>query len=187
MKRLLISLMFIALITAAAVAVVAQEAPPPAPVVPRPAVSPASGMSYPAPCILTAMRLVHPGWIATLNDRLKLTTEQMAKVNSLLSKAEEDSKPLVQAQRAAAEEFVVVLAKPNATEAEITAAAKKTMDAETALISAKAKTLVEIRSLLTEEQKKVFTEMLEQYTSNWRPRPAARPAGAPVPPAGGAQ
>lgn len=188
MKRLLVILTLSTLIIAAA-SVMAQDGPPPAPGAPagmaRPSAPGSPNMVVPAPCISSAMRLVHPRMMPTLDEKLALTAEQKGKINDLLMKSEEEGVQLVMAQRKASEDFAVVLAKPNATEAEITAAAKKAMDAETAIITAKAKTMIEIRSALTEEQKKAFTEMLEQYTTMWRVKPGTRPAmGAPVPPQG---
>jgi len=139
-------------------------------------------ISVPRPCILATFRPLSPQMTPVLVGRLKLEDPVKTKVTELLAKADADLKPNIDAQRKASEAFVVVLAKPNATESELAAAGEVVMKAEAEIVAQKVKTIVALRALLTSEQNDELSKLIDQYTSPWRNRvnvfgPRVEPVG----------
>lgn len=122
----------------------------------------------PAPCIVPATRVLHPRMVDMLAARLSLTEDQQKKIADLLTRVEEDMAPVIEAQQAAARDFVIAFGNPDTSQADLVAAAEKAMKAELAIMTERIKTLYALRALLTPEQNKSFSELLEQYTSPWR-------------------
>ena len=104
-----------------------------------------------------------------LGERLKLTDGDKTKVSDILTKSEEAMKPLIQAQRKAAEECVTALTKPGLQEIEVQTAADLAMKAEAAILTEKIKTLFALRAALSPEQVTELNSMIDQATSIWRP------------------
>lgn len=148
----------------------AEEAAPAAAPSGAPAQPPRPVVAPPTMCIVPAMRLVNARMVDTMTDRLQLSEDQQKKITELLTKAERDLTPKVEAQRKAGEEFVTLLARENAGADELAAAAEKASKAETAVVVDKVKTLLALRAMLTAEQNKTLSEMIEQYTMMWRAR-----------------
>lgn len=175
-------------------AVFAQDAPAaaPKPAAPKAAVSPGFPPSPPrmditrsAPCILPTLRIVSPQMIQTLSMRLSLTEDQKTKVSDLLNKAEKDIKPKVEAQVKAGQDYVAELAKPEVTQAQLTAAADKALKAEAEVMTMRISALFALKSLLTADQNKLLADRLAAYSFAWReggrPAPGPTPAPAPAP------
>ena len=116
---------------------------------------------------------------------LNLTPDQKTRAADLLNKSEADFQPLIKVQKKAAEDFVGLLAKPNATEQELTDAAIKAQSAEQALLLFKVKELVALRGLLTTQQNEALSTRLEHWSAPWRqvtsqPKAIDSPPAAPV-------
>lgn len=152
-------------------------APPPGAPANRPVVAP-------KPCIVTSLRLLNPRVMHVLNDRLKLSAEQEPKVRDLLTKSEEAAKPLVEAHRKAAEEYVMLLVKPGANQADIIAAAERASKVEAAIVAEQVKTLFALRALLNGEQNSQLNTLIDGQTTIWKtqgPGSTVRaPGGAPA-------
>ncbi len=115
---------------------------------------------------------------------MNLTDDQKIKVTDLLVKAEKDSEPAVMAQKKAAEDFVTLLGKQDASEKDLRAAAISAESAEQALIMEKIKTLMALRALLTSGQNEALSKWLDRWTAQWKPMPQPLlPAPMPVSPA----
>lgn len=176
-----IFMLAIAMIASAGVVYAQEVSKPPAPPPP-----PRMDTMRTPPCILPTLRMISPQMVQTLSLRLNLTDDQKTKVAALLEKAENDIKPKVEAQTKAGQAYIDLLINPNATKAQINAAADKTMKAETDVLTARIDTLFALKGLLNAEQNKLLAERLEQYTSPWRdggravPQPPAAPANAPA-------
>lgn len=164
--------------------VLAQGAPA-APAAQRPVAIPKMDVTRTAPCIVPTLRMISPQMMQTLALRLNLTEDQTAKINAVLEKSDKILKDKVEAQAKVGEEYVVLLANPNSTKAQITAAADKAMKAETEVLMTRIDALFEIKALLNAEQNKLLAERLDQYTFPWRaggkmqPPPPPPPANAP--------
>lgn len=188
MKKVLIGLLLCSIALGLGVFAFAQAPanPPAAPMVPAPRMNAGQRQSYPAPCILGAVRVVGLQSLPFLIDRLKLTSDQQTKVTDILTKADNEAKPLIEAQRKAAESFATAVSKPNAAQSEVTTAGQNAMKAESSLLDQKIKSLFALESVLTDEQKKAFTEVLTQKTSFWQQKPAMmapqQPGQAPMAP-----
>ena len=143
----------------------------------------APALLSPAPCVLMALRGLHPRLVPAIATALELTSEQQTKVTALLTKDEEDSQPAVRAQMNAAEEFVNLLGKADASEPALTRAAKDAEAAEETLLIQKVKTLTSLRALLTVTQNQALSKWLERTSAPWQPRPAMH-APTPLPAAG---
>jgi Spy/CpxP family protein refolding chaperone len=147
-------------------------------------VPPVIHLIQPAPCALTALRLIQPNSVTMFEARLKLTPDQKAKVADLLKKAEEALKPKIELQRAAAGKFQDSLITKGATEATIIADGQAAMAAETALLVEKIKTLMALRALLTEDQNAELDKIFRQFGMPWRqaPPPGAQSSASPAQP-----
>ena len=157
-------------------AVIAQEEKPVVPVTaPRPS-SP-----QPAPSIGAALRTLQPRMVDMLAERLNLTDDQKKKIADMLIKAEQELAPKIELQRTAAQAFAAALTNTASTEAELTTAADKAMKAETEIVNARIKTLTTLRTQLSPEQNRELANILEQYTTLWRP--VGPPSTAVTPPA----
>jgi len=152
------------------------------PTTPPPAPSTLGPMSFPRPSILFAFRFLNPRAVDSMAKELNLSDAQKAQVTELINKLEEASKPKIQAQHKAAEEFAVALADPSKTEAELKAAADKVFKAESDLVAENIKTLNAIRALLTQEQSAAMKKFLEQRTMPYRTSIMPAPAGPPPSP-----
>lgn len=139
-------------------------------------------LSFPRPSILFAFRFLHPRAIDSMAKDLNLSDAQKAQVTQLINKLDEISKPKIQAQHKAAEEFAIALADPSKTEAELKAAADKVFKAESDLVVENIKTLNAIRALLTQEQSAAMKKFLEQRTMPYRTSIMPTLAGPPPPP-----
>ena len=188
MRRTLIALTMIAVLTALVGAALAQGTPapkpagPPAPAPPGPPTDvtpgPRSESPRPAPCILPTLRLINPQMMPTLAAKLNLTDDQKTKVLDLLTKTDKDLKPKIENQIKLAHDYVAVLVNVSATQAELIAAGEKAMKAETDVLTAKIQALFALKGLLTPDQNKLLAGYLDQFAVPWRERPAL-----PAPPA----
>lgn len=122
----------------------------------------------PAPCIVPTTRILHPRMVDMLSARLNLGEDQKTKISDLLSSADEALTPQIEAQQQAARDFAVAFGKVDTSQADLIAAAEKAMKAETSIVTERIKTLYALRALLTAEQNKTLSDLLEQYTSPWR-------------------
>jgi hypothetical protein len=146
------------------------EAPgPPTGPGPGPIITPGHNLVTPAPCVVNALRILSPLRMPMFDERLKLTDEQHTKLQDILTKSEEDLKPLIQTQKKVAEEFVTGLTKPGLRETDLQAAADLAMKAESAILTEKIKALLAVRAALQPDQVTQFNAMLDQVTSVWRP------------------
>ena len=187
MRKLTVLLVLSGLLVAWGAAVLAQgPAAAPATTPAAPAMAPAmlAPMLSPTPCILQALRLLHPQLMPFLAKRLNLTDAQKTQIADLLTKSEDAIKPKIEEQRKAAADFAIAMAKSDTTEAALLAAAEKAQKAEMAIIADRIKTLVAVRAAFTDQQKTDFTQFVEQRTMIWRgeafpPRPM--PPAKPVP------
>jgi len=140
----------------------------------------------PTSCVLGLLRLIRPTMAQTLVSALNLTDEQKAKVVNLLTKAEEDAVPKVEAQRKAAQEFAIAVGKESTTQAEMMAAAEKAMKAEAELLNDKIRTLYALKAMLTDEQNTKLAAKLMSLSVPWLPRQMQlsmpRATGAAPPP-----
>ena len=180
MKNAILTLTAIAVL---AVGACAQNAAPPVAQVPAPQAGPAT--LNPDPCVLVALRSLHPRMVDSLATWLKLTSDQKIKVADLLTKAEADLQPAVKAQRKAAEDFVALMVKSTPSEHELTAAAAIAESAEQVMLIAKVRTLVALRALLTAEQNEAMSKWLDRWSAAWKPMTQMPQPLAPLtPPAG---
>jgi len=154
----------------------APSAPPPPP---APSIRAGSMRSMMGPCIAMALRVIGQGGINRIAVRLKLSEAERAKVTDLITKAEETGKPLIDAQRKAAEEFANAMVKEETTEASLTALAEAAMKAETAAVNYKIKVLFALEAILTPQQKTDLLKMLELTDT-----PALRNSGGGLMPPG---
>ncbi len=138
--------------------------------------------NFPRPSILFAFRFLNPRSIDSMARDLNLSDAQKAQVTQLINKLEETSKPKIQAQHKAVEEFAIALADQSKTESELKAAADKVFKAESDLVTENIKTLNAIRALLTQEQSTAFKKFLEQRTMPYRTSITLTPAGPPASP-----
>lgn len=139
---------------------------------PQPAANPSL---TPKPCAMQSLWMLQGG-TKLLSERLKLTEDQNTKVAQVMVKADEALKPLIEAQRKAAQDYAVLLIKPDAREADVKIAADAAIKAEGAILAERIKLLYAIRALLTPEQLSQFNSALEMQTRIWR---VDNPAFAP--------
>ena len=140
-----------------------------------------------APCILPTLRLINPQMVQILSASLSLTDDQKTKLTALLESSGKALKPKIEAQVKAGQDYVAVLTKNGATQAELAAAADKAMKAETDILMAKIGTLFAVRTLLTADQNEQFSKRLAQSMRPWQgggrapgpPMPRRAPAPAP--------
>ena len=149
---------------------------------PGAAPAPPQLMLMPRPSALQAMRLLSPQMAPYLAKRLNLSDTQKTQITDLLTKAENALKPKIEAQRKAIQEFVVAMADGGTTEALLTAAAEKTSKAELAIVAEKIKTLIQIRDILSDQQKAEFNKYVADRTMLWRTEGASPFGGTPVSP-----
>lgn len=180
MKRTLL-IAALCITAALAQAAMAADAPPPPPMAPPATGAPVNPQSFPRPCILYAFRFLHPRALDMMVRELNLSDTQKTQVIELIGKLDETSRPLVEAQRKAAEDFAVAMANPSITPQALTAASEKVMKAEQDLMVENIKALYAIKSLLTADQQPQWTRFLEQRTMPYR-APAPGPQGPPPPP-----
>lgn len=180
MRTLLVT---IALVTVACAAIAQGAAAPPAPPAGgAPPTGPRGEMLRPVPCIVPTLRLINPQALAMLSARLNLTEDQKTRIGDMLTKADADIKPKLEAQGKSASEYATLLGDPGVAQAKLTAAAEKTMKAESDVLLARVQTLFALKALLTPEQNKQFSEFLSQSTMPWRDGPRNRetpPSNAP--------
>lgn len=184
-KKALCIIVVVMFVSVAAAGVSWAQGPMPPPGNDRPRTAPIIGpqtMMGPVPCVLSALRVLHPRMTPMLAARLSLSDEEKAKVLDLLTKADEALKPKIEAQKKAAEEFVNSLTKDGLDQAALIAAGENAMKAESAILAEKIKTLADLRAILTSRQKIELNKMLEQFSSPWKPRPPAE-AQPVMPPA----
>ena len=167
----------------APVAVIAADEPaPPPPAAPLPPMVNVPPRPTPTvTCIVQSLRQIRASQIQTLALRLGLSEEDKAKVLNLLTKTEEDSTPLYEAQRMTAEAYAIALTKETTTQAELLAAAAKAMKAESDVLDSKIKTLYALKAMLKPEQNAALNTLLKQYSMQWLPR-EMRMAPAPMVP-----
>ncbi len=180
MKSMTITLVIIMAAIICGGAVFAQGAPA-APAAQRPTAIPKMDIARTAPCIVPTLRVISPQMMQALALRLNLTEDQTAKITAVLEKSDKTLKDKVEAQGKAGEDYVKLLANPNSTKPQITAAADKAMKAETEVLMARIDALFEVKALLNAEQNKLLAERLEQYTFPWRADGKMQPP--PPPPA----
>lgn len=179
MRRTLVLLVLSVALLAMACAAFAQNAPAPAPNSAPPAIAPPLGPGTPppgqrpgvartAPCIVPTLRMISPQMMPMLSTRLSLTEDQKTKVLDLLTKLDNDTKPKIEAHTKLAREYAELLIKTDATQADVLAAADKTMKAEGEILSAKIQALFAIKALLTADQSKLLADYMDQYTRPWR-------------------
>lgn len=177
MKILTVSLVCCVALTAAPA--MAADGPPP----PPPSASLVAGgviQNFPRPPILSAFRFLHPRVADALVKELALSGGQEKQVRDLIDKLDSDSKPKIEAQRAAVEAFVVALSSKSTTQSTLEAAADKVTKAETDLLNENIKAFFVLRALLTPEQDSLLMKYVGERTQGFRalPPPAA-PAQAP--------
>jgi len=177
MKRTTIALILIAVLTAFAGATLAQA--PPAP--PEKMAGARTEMVRPVACILPTLKIVSAQMMPMLAARLNLTEDEKAKVLDVLTKFDKDIKPKIENQIKLARDFTAVLVNPNATQAELAAAADKVMKAESEVLTARIQGLFALKALLTAEQNKQLAEFLDQFAKPWREQ--STPPPPPAPPA----
>jgi len=138
--------------------------------------------NFPRPPILSAFRFLHPRVADVLVKELGLSGAQEKQVRDLIDKLDTDTKPRIEAQRTAVEEFVVTLSSKSATQSALEAAADKVTKAETDLVNENIKAFFALRALLTPEQDSLLMKYVGERTQGFRalPPPAA-PAQAPRP------
>ena len=153
--------------------VFAQEAAPLPPTVPPSPTTPVRNKISPSPCVISAFRLFNPLMVDVLTSRITVNAEQKKAVLDLLTKSEESAKPKIEAQRLAAEKFVAALAKPNVTEAELTAAGDMAMKTEAELLNERIKAFLSLQKILDDQQKQELAKFVEGYSVMWKPRSAA--------------
>jgi Spy/CpxP family protein refolding chaperone len=163
LKKLLLTLTVLAGLPVA----VFGQAPPPARI-------------FPAPPVVGVLQVINVNAMPMLSGRLGLTSEQEPKVRDLLRQSDEALKPRITAQRAAAEKFITLLAKPDSNAADITAAADEASKADSAILSEKVKTFVALRDMLTETQKAELGKLMSDVSTPWRPKPTAPPIPSPA-------
>ena len=150
-----------------------------------PGMPPGGMMVMPRPCVLQALRGLQPQMAEMLTRLLSLSDDQKKQVAEVLMKAEEALKSKVEAQRKADEEFLTALVKEDSDKAALTAAGDKAIKAESAVLAEQIKTLLDLRALLSDQQKKDLGRFLEQRGMMWRAGgmpPPPRPPIAPPPP-----
>lgn len=150
-------------------------APPAAP--PSPSARP-HGIR-PAPSILPTLRLIDSGMLPTLGFLLTLTEEQKTKAQDLLSKSDEEMKPMIAAQVKAASEYIALLGQTKSNQADLAAAARRVLAADADLMDVRIKSFVAFRGLLTAEQNTRLAQELQQTASRWLPQAPSSPPPAP--------
>lgn len=164
---------------------------PPAPAAAQPATPAGTGEApslfpraekvlRPIPSILPTLRLIDSQMVSTLGFVLNLTAEQKGKVQDLLIKSDSEQKPKIEAQVAASEAYVGLLAKPDATAADLTAAADKVLKLDADIMAVRISALAGLKAILTPEQNKKLAESLYVAASRWLPRKES-PADTPTP------
>lgn len=182
MRKVLSVLLLAAIAAALATVASAQGAPAGTPAPPVATTTVVGGPrmgAMSAPNVLSSLRILQPFMSQMLATRLELTEDQQTKVNDLLTKADKEATPLVEAQNKASQEFIAALGKTATTQAELTALGDKATKSEKAVLDARIKTLFELRAMLTPEQNTKLNEMLAQNTSAWGGRSGVSAPGAP--------
>lgn len=148
---------------AAASIVFAQETPPAAPPMQGPSSSkPASVM--PLPCPVSSLHIISGRAIRLLTARLDLTDDQKTKVENLLTKADDELKPVIEEQKKANERYTKLLLSNDTSESDLNAAAMEAMKVEPKIMAQKIKTLVALRALLNDDQKTKLNTILGQFS-----------------------
>lgn len=127
----------------------------------------------PAPSILPTLRLIDSEMLPTLGFLLTLTDDQKSKAQDLLGKSDDELKPKIAAQVKAASDYITLLGKPSASQADLTTAAQKVLAADSDLIAARIKAFVAFKAILTAEQNTRLAQELQQTASKWLPQPPA--------------
>lgn len=119
--------------------------------------------------------------LPTLGFLLNLTDDQKTKAQDLLSKSDEELKPSIAAQVKATSDYVALLGKQDASQADLTAAAQKVLAADSGLMAGRIKAFVAFKALLTPEQNKLLAQELQQTSSKWLPQTNVPAGPAPTP------
>lgn len=164
---------------AASAAPAAVAAPPASSSVPPAGTKPVG--VRPAPSILPTLRLINSEMLPTLGFLLNLTDDQKTKAQDLLSKSDEELKPSIAAQVKATSDYVALLGKQDASQADLTAAAQKVLAADSGLMAGRIKAFVAFKALLTPEQNKLLAQELQQTSSKWLPQTNVPAGPAPTP------
>jgi Spy/CpxP family protein refolding chaperone len=134
------------------------------------------------PSILPTLRLIDAQMAPTLGFVLNLTDDQKTKVLDLLTKSDNDQKPKIEAQAKAAQDYIALLGKSDATQTDLLAAADKVLKAESEIMAVRIGALVALRAILTPEQNKKLSDAVAQPAHRWLPQPGAPPAPPLTPP-----
>ena len=167
MKKAFFAFVALSLVISSNAFVFAQDKSPQKPNVPQsPMVLHAK--NSPAPSVLSVFRLFNPIMADVLSSKLNLDSNQKTKLADILAKADESAEPKVEAQRLAAEKFVIVLAKNGSTDAEIKSAGDAAVKADADLLDERINTFSSIKNILNDQQKKDLAKFVADYTVIWR-------------------
>lgn len=136
----------------------------------------------PVPSILPTLRSIDSEMLPLLVFKLNLTDDQKAKAQGLLAKSDDEQKPKIEAQNKAAQEYIALLGKPDAKQADLLAAAQNVFKAEGEIMAVRIGALIALRAMLTPEQNKKLSDALEQPSRRWLRQPDAPPVTPPTPP-----
>lgn len=117
-----------------------------------------------APPIAPALRILDSSTIDLLAKRLELSDDQKIQVQNILKQAEQDIRPLADANWQATQQFVNLLKQKEPDMKALEGASKKIAETDQAILMRKVQSLVSIRTVLTPEQDTILAEIIEQRT-----------------------
>lgn len=132
---------------------------------------------------MPTLRLMDAENVQTLGFVLNLTDDQKTKIQDLLTKSSEEQKPKIEAQIKAMEDYVGLLGKNDAAQADLAAASEKVLKAEGDIMASRIAALIGLRAILNPEQNKKLSDALSESAARWLP-PKAAPAETPAAPSG---